>query len=210
MIVLGEKADNANILHIIIGPETEDQFNFTGQSVMDISEYLTNMDKSKPCQLVINRCESEEGILQLLAYQEGQRKAKMVMDAVQRKIAGESLEQMNPVTSKTKNKNPDKKSNSGSGITCPLCLTRNSAIVEDGMVLPCKTCQEIDAGLKASEIPQTPPFEDLERLRDEIEKTDTNQKKSMGRYVDDSIDDDLDLDQDIEDEEIDGNEPESD
>ena len=177
MIILGEKSDNSNILHIIIGSETFDQFNFSGQSVMDITDYIANMDQSKPCKLIINQCESEEELLNMLSFQESQRKARFVMETIQKNMVEQSSEKKEEKTRKKKDNTVQ-----NHGLKCPLCLKDNGAIIKDGLVYPCLTCQEIQKGLESSEIEKPPTDEDLKNLRNKIEKENPNQKKINDRY----------------------------
>ena len=173
MLILGEKANGTNILHIIIGPETEMQFNFQGQSVMDISEYIASYQTGDKCMVVINRCESEEEVIRMMEYQKTKMNLIDVVDQVQKKIMSQensSASQKKPAESK-----PEKQSN----VKCPSCLKENSAIVKNGTVFPCEICQKIDAGLKSSKIPPLPSGQNLEQIRKQVEQDNQEQKKSI-------------------------------
>jgi len=180
MIVLGERGDDCNILHIIIGPETDNQFNFTGQSVMDITEYLQHMDPNKPCKLVVNPCNSEDQVLSNLAYQEGHRQAQSVLKKIQNNM--NKSEKPSKTTKSKPTLQPNKKDENG--VNCPLCGGKGKAQVIDGNINPCEICQLIEMGRHASEIPDAPKAASLEDLRKEIQNDYPEQKSSLSRYLD--------------------------
>lgn len=183
MIVLGEKGKNENILHIIIGPETENQFNFSGQSLMDITEYVRRMKPNEKCTLVINRCESEEEMIQHIAYTQGRVQASEIMRELQKKLSEDSTDLGNNFPGKKSKPTLNPKKKGGSGVKCPLCLRDNAGIVQGDMVYPCETCQEIDKGLESPDIPPPPPTASLKDLRDQFSKEHPEQKGSISRYI---------------------------
>jgi len=217
MIVFGEKVDGEDVLHIIIGPESRQQFNFNGQTTMDITDYIQKMsNRGGKCKLVLNECDSEQNILDIIAYQEGQKKIQSALKGIN---LGGMFDTPDEGTV-TKNKDPERrptlkksKDKSGHGISCPLCLRKNSAIIISGIVHPCETCQRIEDGLSAQEVSDVPTKEELDRLRDEIEGNSPEQKKSLSKYIeDDEAETDIELhdpDDIMDDEEMDdGDQPE--
>ena len=191
MIVFGEKVNGEDVLHIIIGPETRQQFNFNGQTTMDITEYVQKMNGHSKCKLVLNECDSEQNILDTIAYQEGQRKIQSALKGMNLGglFGGDNM--MNtPEDNVSKNKDPNRKPSlkkakdkKEHGVSCPLCLKKNGAIIESGIVHPCEICQRIEEGLAANEIPENPTPEDLENLKKEIESELPEQKRSLSKYI---------------------------
>lgn len=172
MIILGEQENGMNILHIIIGPETETQFNFTGQSIMDITNYIKNLDPDLNCMLVINRCESEEEIMQILAERQ--------MRQVAHQVAREMNQQFeNPSFSGNKTKKIKQTSNN---LKCPVCLRDNAATIKNGLVQPCKQCQQIDRGLKSKKIPTVPHEKSLDQIKKELEEEHPELKSIIEKY----------------------------
>jgi len=202
MIVLGEKGDGCNILHIIIGPETDNQFDFTGQSVMDISDYIKNMDHSLPCKLVINPCSSEEELINVISYQEGRRQADNMMKEIQKRLSGEGMGMNN----QPERQKPSLTSNKNKSEQCPLCYSKNASKKDsNGIIQPCDACQRIEDGLKAKEIPEARTSASLEDLRREINEEHPEQKSSLQRYLhaeeeldEEELDDDMIEDEDDE------------
>lgn len=153
MIIVDEKNDDFNVLHIIVGPETEDQFNFYGQAVMDITDYISNLDPGKPVKLIVNPCSSETEIIQMLNMKQQQKVITSFMEKLQEGIQEMGDDSIIPIKQKETRSTRD---SSKHGIKCPLCLKDNGAIIKDGIVYPCPTCQEIENGLKAKETKQIP------------------------------------------------------
>ena len=65
MILFREQHEEVNVIHIIMGDETEFQFDMSGHIVADITE---NIDPEKRNILFINRCKSEELLQDQLEY----------------------------------------------------------------------------------------------------------------------------------------------
>jgi hypothetical protein len=161
MIILHEKKDPLHVIHLIMGPESNFQFDFTGQCVIDITQQIRDMKESENVVIVINRCESEEEM--------GMELARRNAIANQQNLQNDFREFM-----EQRNK-PDAPVNSSQGLKCPGCMEPNAAIVKDGIVKPCLKCQKIDEQvLKAKEDIITPPQEPLshdsaKRLLEEME-----------------------------------------
>ena len=157
MIVLGEKNGNVNILHIIIGDETEFQLDLSGQSVMDISEYI-KVQEGEKYVIVLNRCSSEEQVIQELNYRKSKIETK---EALKQYLENQDE---HPHTKSTSKKKIDKTSK----LKCPECKSENSTGTVDGIVQPCAKCKEINDGLKKHNIPQIPNAKDLESIKDKL------------------------------------------
>lgn len=188
MIVLGEKKDDANILHIIIGPETDFQFSLNGQSIMDVTEYVRKMsDPNEKCFIVLNKCESEGELIQYLNMQQGKMQAMQMIEEMQKKFGGEggpSIPGLLPtgVDLPEQNNKTTNKTTKDFGIKCPKCMKENAAVIKDGMVYPCEVCQAIEDGLNSGEVPK----ESIKTELDEIERIDEinpDQKKSLSKYT---------------------------
>ncbi len=181
MIVLGEKQNDINVIHVIIGPESDYQFNLSGQSVMDISEYVKNYDAGDKCVIVVNKCESEEQLIQQLQYQQHKMQAMSMLKEFQESVNGDAIPDV-----KKSNKNDQSKNKIGNklGIKCPKCLNDNAAIVVNGVVHPCKTCQLIDSKQKSSENAELNTIEDehLAIIKKNFLKSNSNQKKSLFKF----------------------------
>ena len=64
MILIGEKKEDLNIVHLIIGPESDFQLDMYGQAILNISEYCEQHKNNTI--LIINRCKSEQELAQKL------------------------------------------------------------------------------------------------------------------------------------------------
>ena len=186
MIILGEKVENTNVLHIILGPETEFHFDLNGRSEMDITEFCTNMSPGDRCMLIVNRCSSEQAVTEMLQKRQAQIKTMQQMKEVAEKMGYPVPEGMNFPTSSSGNTTPTQSKTevkkAVSNVKCPKCLADNSAIIIDGEVHQCKTCQQIEDGLKSKGIPPVPSPEKLEQIKKEVEKDNKDQKKSNFKY----------------------------
>ena len=173
MIILGEKVENTNVLHIILGPETEFHFDLNGRSEMDITEFCTNMSPGDRCMLIVNRCSSEQAVTEMLQMRQAQIKKMQQMKEVAEKMGYPVPEGMNFPTSSSGNTTPTQSKTevkkAVSNVKCPKCLADNSAII-------------IDGGLKSKGIPPVPSPEKLEQIKKEVEKDNKDQKKSNFKY----------------------------
>jgi hypothetical protein len=59
MLVVGGHNAVGNVLHVIIGPETELFTDIHGAKVLDITELLSRMNGEQPVYLSLTRCKSE-------------------------------------------------------------------------------------------------------------------------------------------------------
>jgi len=177
MIVLGEKQDGVNVLHVILGPESLFQFNLNGQSVMDITEYINNFrSEGERCVIVVNRCDSEEELLHMLQFHQAKMRAMNMMNQIASQVKGEESQHKETPQKKDTKKGNDK------GIDCPECGGKSEAVVVNGTVYPCKVCQKINTGLKKGIVPPLPSLDDLDKLRKKTESEVPAQKKSIFRF----------------------------
>lgn len=175
MLILSENQEDVNVLHIIIGPETDFQFNMSGQSIMDITDYIAKFKEGKRTIVVINQCDCEEALVQELQMKQAQIRAAAIL------AQHENQENSNNTPQVKKEKTNLDKSNS-SGLKCPKCHSPNSAIVKDGEVYPCIVCKKIDDGIKSGVVPPLPTKEELDKIRKETENENPQQKKSRARF----------------------------
>lgn len=134
MVVFGETHGDTNVIHIIIGEETEFQFDLTGQSIMDITDQIKGMQDAKKCVLLINRCNNETDTVAQLQERQLQHKAKFAMDQLDKVLEDGS--------DKSK-----KKTFTASDLKCPNCKAPDSANVINGVATICDSCKEIAAGI---------------------------------------------------------------
>ena len=165
MLILGEKQGDLNVLHVIIGPETQMQFNMTGHSVTEITEFVSKISSGEKCIIALNKCESEEELLNVINFQ--QSKLEFM----------KQLQNSNGITSseQKEEKEPEK-------YRCPQCLVPGGGILTNGIISPCKSCQEIDNAIKNKKIPPLPSIENLAILRKKIESNNVAQRKSISKF----------------------------
>lgn len=178
MIVLGEKHDGTNVLHVIIGPETEFQFNLSGHSAMDMTEYIKDYKPGERLMIVINRCDSEEEVLQMLNFQKAKYRAMNAMSQFASQLQGAESEK---TEDKKEHTTPVKKGND-KGLKCPKCHTPGAAIVKDGSVFSCLTCQKIDDAIVKGKVPPLPSLNQLDELKKKTEDSCPEQRKSLFRF----------------------------
>ena len=168
MVILGEKHGDTHVLHMLIGEETEFQFDLTGQSIMDITNYMKDIPHGEKCVILLNRCNSEEDVLARL------REKQMRIQAEEYINKQSESNPEEPLIKSKKKESPD------SGTTCPECNAPNSAIVKGNKVLPCESCQKIAIGVKKHKIPPMPNNKELEKIaNDLINKKEPKKKKSL-------------------------------
>ena len=65
MLLFQEQHEGVNVIHLVMGEETDFQLNMSGNIVIDLSE---NIDPNKKNILYINKCGSEEELQSQIAY----------------------------------------------------------------------------------------------------------------------------------------------
>jgi len=151
MILFREQHEDANVIHIIMGQESDFQFNMSGHIVADITE---NLDPNKKNILFINRCDSEEELQEHLEFYKQKYNET-------RETEGDGTEGTPNTTSrkkKSKTSAPSKSSVKGEHnkqLRCPKCLCWGTSVV-DGKVSMCPLCTKIEKGLTSKDIPETP------------------------------------------------------
>jgi len=158
VIILGERVNDTNVLHIIIGQETEKQFDLDGRSVMDISDFIANC-KGEECHIVMNRCNFESEVLTGLIEKEKQIKMMNMINGIPNQTNDQTLMPTQPTNQ--------------SHLKCPQCLMEDCCDVIDGVIQPCKTCQSINEGLAVIENGEDD--EALKRLHEKIKKNKGNE-----------------------------------
>lgn len=163
MIVLGEKRENLNIVHLIMGPETEFQFDMSGQCIIDITEHHKHTNSDDHMILVLNRCQSEE----MLAG-----KLKELNENI--KESSENNCECNKEEKSHSQQKPQSKqevhNSQQINFKCPLCLEDYKGIYKNGIVHPCTTCQKINEGIVKHNVPEAPSKEQLKTIIEEMMK----------------------------------------
>lgn len=157
MILFREKHDEANVIHLIMGNETDFQFSMAGHIVADITD---NIDPNKRNVIFINRCDSEEELQEQLAYYQ-ERWGNLVKQGKVDVSGVTNINNSNKNQRKSKSKINNLKNEYGifdKDLKCPDCLCDGTR-VRDGVVEICDTCRKIKNGLSKNEIPPGPTDE---------------------------------------------------
>jgi len=157
MILFREQHDDVNVIHLIMGNETDFQLDMSGNMVVDLSE---NIDPSKRNILYINRCESEEELQeQITFYQERNSDHKCCPVHAPGKIEKSKPDVITVSTSKsTKEYGVFHKD-----VKCPKCLSWG-CYIKDGVISMCDVCKRIEEGLTSKDIPPPPLKKDREDI----------------------------------------------
>ena len=139
MIIFQEANEEVNMIHLIMGEETDFQLDMTGNLALQIDGLL---DDSKRNVLYINRCNSESDLKERIAYFKNIN------------LGGDQEE------TKPEVKKPKKVL---SKVKCPACGDFTGNIV-NGLVTICDTCQRIEDGLKNRDTPPPPTKEKLQDI----------------------------------------------
>lgn len=66
MLVLGSNNSMGNVVHVVVGPESELHQDVHGATIADITPILSAMDNSKRVYLSLTRCRSEQITVQVM------------------------------------------------------------------------------------------------------------------------------------------------
>jgi len=156
MILFREQHEDANVIHLIMGQETEFQLNMSGNLVVDLT---SNLDSNKRNILYINKCDSEEELQdQIEYYQSKQLKVTDDKQKIPKNVGIHTSSTKKPlVENSTKEKS--KFGTYSKDVKCPKCLSWG-AYVKDGLILVCDVCRKIDEGLATKDVPLPPLKED--------------------------------------------------
>ena len=157
MIVLGEKRENLNIVHLIMGPETEFQFDMSGQCIIDITEHHQHTNSNDHMILVLNRCQSEEMLAEKLKE-------------LNENISKNSSENSCTSNKEQKSQPQQKQEIQNINFKCPLCLEDNKGIYKNGIIHPCTTCQKINEGIVKHKVSESPTNEQLKTIIEDMMK----------------------------------------
>lgn len=132
MIIIKEINDNVNVIHLIIGAESEFQFDFNGFISIPLDDKL---EKDKPNFLHINRANCDE--------------ADLTEFIVDQKVNFKPMpQQPQPQSKQPANKVVDDKYGTFyKELKCPKCNTIG-VYVKNGEVQKCLTCFKIDDGIE--------------------------------------------------------------
>ena len=175
MIVLNEKENSTNFLHIIIGPETEFQFNLNGHSSIDISEYIKEVPKNEKFVVIINRCDSEDEVLRQLAFEQSKQHFQKTMHDSFKKIT--SMEQSNKQQEEDDD-NADNIEETDRVLKCPKCGKSGYYKIINGIAETCESCKKLDSML--DKIPPPPSSDTLKQIREEIINDKKKKNKQSG------------------------------
>ena len=162
MIVLSEKKNDTNILHIIIGPETDHQFNLHGFSRIDITEYIKDVPRNEKMVIHLNSCNSEEEILRVMSFEQTRMNFQKAI-----KEANESIQNIQP-TEKEEQSDTQNQNDGEAKLNCPKCGKPGWYKIVDGVVESCPLCKKMDTSLEKIVIPPPPNADELKKIRDRL------------------------------------------
>lgn len=168
MIVLGEKRENLNIIHLIMGPETEFQFDMSGQCIIDITEHCKQNAVDGHMILVLNKCQSEEKLAEKLKEIHGEES----------ECTDESCD-CHKEENKKKEDKKEKNAEQPSVFKCPGCGETGKGILKNGIVMKCKICQKIDEGITKHEISENPSNDQLKTIISDMIKNKPEEFKLL-------------------------------
>jgi DNA-directed RNA polymerase subunit M/transcription elongation factor TFIIS len=145
MLVFKELRDDVNFIHVIMGYESEFQFNMAGNIMVEINDLI---DSTRKNVLYMNKCDSEEELQNQINYVAGNSNQVIEDNNVK-----------TPVSTGTESSNTNYKSD----IKCPSCGAMG-CYIEKGELMACKTCMVIDNGLENKDIPAPPEKEQFDTI----------------------------------------------
>lgn len=154
MLVMGEKHGDVNVVHIVLGAESDFQFNMSGHIVADISD---NIDKQAEKNFIfINKCQSEMELQMQMSFFHKQFKEHMEKkDSDTKENSEKSVNEKLDGESKQTNK---KLGIFYKELRCPDCKS-HGVWVKDGSICQCSVCKKIDDGLTNKDISEDPSSE---------------------------------------------------
>lgn len=172
MLVMGEKHGDVNVVHIVLGAESEFQLNMSGHIVADISD---NIDKQAEKNFIfINKCESEMELQMQMTFFHKQFKEHMEKkesdsaESQQKNEENSSDKKSNTVNVDGKSRQTNKKLGIFyEELRCPDCKS-HGVWVKDGSIFQCSICQKIDEGLENKDIPEDPTSEQSSQTLKEL------------------------------------------
>ncbi len=124
-----EKRQDVNIIHMIVGDNTEMQLDMDGSIVMDITGMIADCTPGNPILIKYNRCIDEDRVV-----------AKLNMDKMRQQMLQQGLLQMGMMPTN---------SNTVKG-KCSKCGQVTDLPIINGKVQPCKQCQLIDSKVRSA------------------------------------------------------------
>ena len=168
MIVLGEKHGDVNVIHIIVGPETDFQLNLAGHVVMDITGDH-KFDPDEKVIIVYNKCDSEEMLRHQLEMMRSQTRDVSQQTENSTGETNEKGSKGKPSRNSKKAIEEKKYGLKNDQLKCPKCKSLGARI-KNGDLAPCSTCQDIDNGLDRNEIPPHPEPEKLKDINQDLQR----------------------------------------
>lgn len=136
MITVFEKRQDANVIHMIVGDNTEMQLDMDGSILMDISGMISDCAPGNPILIKYNRCSDEDKLM-----------AKLHMDKLRQQMIQQGM-MPNPFAMMNQGNNDNNSQPNQIRGRCKRCGTLTNLPVVNGQVQPCKECQLIDAHIK--------------------------------------------------------------
>jgi hypothetical protein len=172
MIIFKETSKETNIIHIIVGPETDFQLDLSGHLVISLDDKLDNTKKN---YLFFNRCmTSEEELKNQFDYFATQSDFEK-----NNNLQNISVDNKNCECQKSTEKNseiiPSLDEKFENGLKCPKCLTWGT-FVKNGIVTMCKTCKEIEIGKEKVTPLSAKEKTLLNKIFNSIKKSDNSRK----------------------------------
>ena len=165
MIILQEKHDDVNIIHLITGPESQFQLDMAGHIMVDVSG---TVDPNAKNFIVLNRCTSEEALQEKLT----EIQKRMRMDDHENQSINGHIQKT--VVNKV--------------VKCPKCKSQNVE-VKNGKGSLCESCQKIEKGLNSSKNQEFLKMSIDDRLRviKELTKDDKEFKAIIKKHFIDKV-----------------------
>ena len=167
MILFREQHEEANVIHIIMGNESDFQMAMSGSIVIDLTESL---DSEKRNILYINKCESEEELQRQISYYEKKhKKIKREYGGPKNNIEEESPQTIIPVGGEKQEPLETEHGIFTKKMKCPKCLCWGT-FVKNGIPTMCNICRQIEEGLESGDIPDPPSLKQREKIVEDFFK----------------------------------------
>ena len=148
MLIFNTTDGDVNSIHLVIGPQTDLQFDMVGFLRLDISEMLERYpDKSLPLTLLMTRSENEFVTMQKLKLMGHSSINEIIDDEDDDDDDDESPDQSEQSINQTEStKSKDPRGTYNKNYRCPMCRELGVFLKKDKMVL-CGDCMKIELGL---------------------------------------------------------------
>jgi len=153
MLVFRETNDKVNVIHLVLGPESEFQLDLSGHLVIPLSDKI---DPAKQNILYLNRCDSEENLASEIDYYSTKVASMSAVNqmiepppSLHQPLQSPVTHQAPPIIKDSIVQNHPKYGIFYKELKCPKCNSVG-CYVKNGDVSNCKclTCHKIDEGLE--------------------------------------------------------------